>query len=133
MEVIDYNQDGHKEIIFSNKLIAAYFSPNDGGSLLELDYRPLAMNLINIVSRKKEPYHRNIKKADIIYDSYKKYCLLDHIISAQSTYQQFIRGSLREIDDFINKKYSYKVENTKDGNIIVMRAASSSISIQKKI
>ena len=133
MQIADYNSDNFKEIIFSNRLISAYFSPNSGGRLLELDYKPLAANLINTLSRKKESYHRQIKNVKIIYDSYPKSCLLDHIMPVQVTYQQFKTASAREVEDFINRSYSYKIKGSRDSKAIIMKAASGKVSIEKKI
>lgn len=133
IQITDYKHDGFKEIVFSNRLISVYLNPNNGGSLLELDYKPLSTNLINTLSRKKESYHKQIRKEKIIYDSYQKYCFLDHVMPPQSTYQQFKAANLRETEDFINKSYSYKVKNIKDGKIIIMNAASKRIFIEKKI
>ena len=124
MQIADYNSDNFKEIIFSNRLISAYLSPNNGGRLLELDYKPLAANLINTLSRKKESYHRQIKNVKIIYDSYPKSCLLDHIMPAQVTYQQFKTAGAREVEDFINRSYSYKIKGSRDSKAIIMKAAS---------
>ena len=133
IQIIDYNCDNYKEIIFSNRLISAYFSPRKGGTLLELDYKPLSVNLINTLSRKKEAYHKGIKKKKFIYDSYQKYSFLDHIIPKESTYRQFKAGNLKERLDFINRNYSYKVKNSKDGRIIILKALSDKVSIEKKI
>ena len=133
IQITDYNSDNFKEIIFSNRSISAYFSPNSGGSLLELDYKPLAANLINTLSRKKESYHRQIKNVKIIYDSYPKSCLLDHIMPAQVTYQQFKTAGAREVEDFINRSYSYKIKGSRDSKAIIMKAASEKVSVEKRI
>ncbi len=133
IQTTDYNCDKYKEIIFSNRLISAYFSPRKGGSLIELDYKPLSANLINTLSRKKETYHRGIKKKGFIYDSYEKVCFLDQVMPKDVTYKQFKTGNLKERSDFINRSYSYKVENSKDGRIIILKALSDKVSIEKKI
>ncbi len=133
IQTADYNYDNFREIIFSNRLISAYLSPHSGGRLLELDYKPLAANLTNILSRRKESYHRQIKNVKIIYDPYTKSCLLDHIMPAHVTYQQFKAANFREAEDFINRSYSYKIKRSKEGSVIIMKAASGKISIEKKI
>ncbi|MFH1784409.1 MAG: alpha-amylase/4-alpha-glucanotransferase domain-containing protein [bacterium] len=59
-ETVDFDMDGRNEVLINTPLLNLYFSPDGGGSLFELDYRPGASNLTNIISRRKENYHDKI-------------------------------------------------------------------------
>lgn len=133
IKIIDYNLDNFKEIIYSNQHIVVYFSPHRGGSIIELDYKPRAANLTNTISRKKEAYHKRIEKTKITYDLYSKNCLIDHVMPAATTHEKFRKGKFKNIDDFINKDYSYKVINSKSEKKVVLKARSKNLIISKSI
>ncbi len=53
----DLDCDGHDEILVSNAKLELDISPRNGGSLFEMDFKPVALNLTNTLARRKEPYH----------------------------------------------------------------------------
>lgn len=63
---IDYDCDGHDEIIVETELQNIYISPALGGTILEHDYRPANINLTNTVS--------------LLYDKHLKLNLIDHFL-----------------------------------------------------
>ena len=111
----DLDLDGYKEVIFKNKHLICVFSPR-GGTLLELGCKRKEFNLLNTITRREESYHRNIRekiKKDIhkistiheivqskdkdldkylIYDSYEKLALVDHLLDKNITLQDFKYG-----------------------------------------
>ncbi|MFA4966673.1 MAG: alpha-amylase/4-alpha-glucanotransferase domain-containing protein [Candidatus Margulisiibacteriota bacterium] len=58
--VTDFDKDGSEEVLMSNPYLNVYLSPKSGGGLFELDYRPKAFNLTNVLTRRPEPYHKKI-------------------------------------------------------------------------
>ena len=142
--LVDFDQDGIKEVIYEDRNLALYFDPQEGGVLKELDYRPLAINFINTLSRKKEPYHAKIaqirnstkeelihtihedyKKVDplinsnFIYDPYPRYCFRDHFINEDTNLVSFINGSFGELGDFSSGAYTAR----KNGKITLIHSA----------
>ncbi len=60
LESVDFDGDGQAEQILENGLLGLFLAPHDGGTLFELDYKPLAFNLLNTLARREEPYHDNL-------------------------------------------------------------------------
>ncbi|MBN1202168.1 MAG: DUF1926 domain-containing protein [Anaerolineae bacterium] len=59
----DFNKDSTDEITLTGAPFNAIWKPNTGGALLELDYRPLHYNILNIMTRREEGYHEEIRQA----------------------------------------------------------------------
>ena len=58
----DFDRDGSEEILVESKVIDTYFKPEEGGALFELDYKPIPFNLLDILSRRPEGYHKKLKR-----------------------------------------------------------------------
>ena len=56
-EICDIDSDGKDELIIKNKIFNFYLAPARGGRLLELDYLEKKINILNVMTRKTEPYH----------------------------------------------------------------------------
>lgn len=56
----DINQDGAKEWILSSPPFSFCFAPQRGASLVELDFWPEFMNVLDVVTRREEAYHRDL-------------------------------------------------------------------------
>ncbi len=133
VEQTDFNLDGHDEVIVSNQAINAYFAPAYGGSLFELDYRPLCFNLNNVLRRREETYHQTIRHAQshdpegegepqsihdrvhfkedgladrLFYDPYERYSFMDHFLSSETTFELFEQGRYEESGKFSGAPYS---------------------------
>ncbi|MBU0571324.1 MAG: DUF1926 domain-containing protein [Candidatus Omnitrophica bacterium] len=139
--VLDIDADGFDEVVLENKRIALYFDPSDGGTLQEIDSKIVCQNLMNVLTRRHEAYHRRIIKKireneakpvakcetihdaiqvvdpgiedHIVYDRYTKYSMIDHFISGDTAIEDFARSSYREEGDFIGKPYSFNVKRGK--------------------
>ncbi len=124
-EKVDYDQDRREEIFFRNEKFNLLFKPAFGGSLVELDYRPLSRNLSDVLSRREESYHRRREETsaegksiherakelppqshDLLrYDWHPRYSLLDHFLHPQTTAEDFRRINYSEQGDFVNQEY----------------------------
>jgi alpha-amylase len=59
----DIDADGRPEITLSSEPYNAIWSTAAGGALVELDYKPAQLNLLNILSRHREAYHADLVAA----------------------------------------------------------------------
>ncbi len=59
----DFNKDSTEEIVLTGAPFNAIWKPNVGGMLLELDHRALRYNVLNVMTRREEGYHQEIRDA----------------------------------------------------------------------
>ncbi len=57
----DLDADGRPEVWVATPRLGLLFRPDRGGTLAELDDREPALNLLNVLTRREEPYHRKIR------------------------------------------------------------------------
>ncbi|MBI5426745.1 MAG: DUF1926 domain-containing protein [Nitrospinae bacterium] len=132
LEVFDFNLDGRDEAVASNKKMNAYIAPGRGGSLFELDYRPVCFNVGNVLRRREEAYHKTIlEKAGqagaqagqpqsihdrvhfkeeglqnkLVYDRHERFSFLDHFVGSETTLETFKRCLYTENGDFVENVY----------------------------
>lgn len=128
-ETLDYDLDRNQELLYRNDKFNLLFKPSFGGSLVELDYRPLSRNLSDVLSRREESYHRQRKEeaaegksihqlskelpaeaASLLrFDWHPRYSLLDHFLHCQTTQEDFSRVSYGEQGDFVNRAYDFSL------------------------
>ncbi len=65
-ESTDFDGDGNLEGILENSRLALFFSPADGGTLFELDYKPRPFNFGNALTRREEVYHDQLRHGGVI-------------------------------------------------------------------
>jgi len=63
LQTFDLDQDGHSDIVLLGTPLSAVWSPVYGGGMVELDFRPAAYNLYNVLTRRKEGYHARLHQA----------------------------------------------------------------------
>ncbi len=125
LEITDFDCDGQDELIIENKRMKIYIDMAEKGSIFELDYKDKSINIINTLARRKEKYHDKIKdralkkscatqgstsihdmEKDIpegfdrllVYDRYRKSCLLEHFLENQTNMDNFLSVSFPEVD-----------------------------------
>jgi alpha-amylase len=59
-DIADFDGDGHDEVLFTSADYSAYFAPEKGGSLFELDLKRNALNLLDTMTRRPEAYHQKL-------------------------------------------------------------------------
>ncbi|MFW9972587.1 MAG: alpha-amylase/4-alpha-glucanotransferase domain-containing protein, partial [Candidatus Odinarchaeota archaeon] len=71
---IDFLKNSRTDYLIESDIFNIYIDPNDAGTIFELDYKPKSYNLLNTLTRWKEPYHEDEKIAskEIIVDRFKK-------------------------------------------------------------
>ena len=140
VQIWDMDRDGKEEIELSTDKLKLYISPDRGGAIYEMDYRPASINLVNTLMRRIEPYHRKIKDIsgvegkrdkdgilsihDIVgakedrlhkyieYDTYRRLSLLDHFLEKDTDLIGFSKCNYKESGGFLEGAYDYKVNRT---------------------
>ena len=144
-EIRDFNADGFDEVIVETDRMNLFFSPKDGGSLKELDFKPKSINLIDTLMRRQEAYHRKLYEVggnhqngenkdnvasihDLViakeeglekhlnYDWYSRTSLIDHFLHTDVDLTLFSQAKYREQGDFVNQPYKVKI--TKNENTV---------------
>ncbi|MGI6318446.1 MAG: alpha-amylase/4-alpha-glucanotransferase domain-containing protein [Dethiobacteria bacterium] len=113
IKVEDRDYDGFQEIILNNEYYGLLLSPNLGGSLWELSYRPAAVNLLDTLTRRKETYHDDLLKQEIIKNNgnessngnngvktiHKRFAVKEDGLQDFLVYDRYPRGAL--LDHFL--------------------------------
>ncbi len=138
VEETDFDVDGFPEVLIESPMMNLYFKPSMGGSLVELDFKPAHFNLLDIVSRREEGYHRRLlfkkneydNKANIHdgvlvkeegleqylnFDWYRHASLIDHFLGEGTTLESFARSKYLELGDFVNQPYESKTRKVNGG------------------
>ncbi|MEP0822135.1 MAG: DUF1926 domain-containing protein [Ignavibacterium sp.] len=144
ISVTDLDADGQDEIIVESPILNCYFKPGEGASLVELDFKPASLNLLDIVSRREEGYHAKLKQAAtdaghggvssihdivrakepdleryLVYDQYRRASLIDHFFAPGTTLEQVWSCTSGETGDFAGRPYDVKTK--KKGSLAVIR------------
>jgi alpha-amylase len=59
--VFDFNCDSHEEYLYESKAQNIYVLPSNGGSIFEWDIFKFHHNLLDVLTRRYEPYHKKLK------------------------------------------------------------------------
>ncbi|MDR1523517.1 MAG: DUF1926 domain-containing protein [Endomicrobium sp.] len=139
--IFDINCDNQDECLYESKTQNIYVSAYCGGSIFEWDVFKINYNLLDVFTRRYEPYHKmlkeNIDKAVIaddnsqvqsihndvvkvkefglekylVYDNYKRASLIDHFFLCDVEYDACVFGNYQEKGDFVSGKYEVKLVN----------------------
>ena len=126
----DFDKDGMDEILVESPTQNLYFAPHAGGSLFEWDLRREKINLLNVLTRRQEAYHKKLIEAGsavfassdrpgpdalrvkepslekrLHTDWYRRAGLLDHFLHPDTRIDSFQRCQYGEQGDFINTGY----------------------------
>ncbi|HUW58707.1 MAG TPA: alpha-amylase/4-alpha-glucanotransferase domain-containing protein [Planctomycetota bacterium] len=140
-QVVDYNFDRRPEVLLSSPQLSLYVVPHRGGHLAELDIRKHQFNPLAVLTRRPEAYHRTVlRKHDqkdasdagtasihdsvtfkseglekmLQYDPYKREGLVDHVLSAEVTLDDFARADFPELGDFVEGDYTFEVSKRRN-------------------
>jgi alpha-amylase len=143
----DLDADLQPEVLLSNAEAAVYLKPDRGGSLFELDYRPKRFNLLNIVGRREEGYHKRLLEATrqlgqhgggpvsihdltalksagledlLVYDRFPRGVFVDHFLAEDTSLEGLARGRFDERGDFADG--IYRVVELKGRRVVLARA-----------
>ncbi|MCX6825968.1 MAG: DUF1926 domain-containing protein [candidate division Zixibacteria bacterium] len=143
---IDYDCDGHPEVIVSTDKFWAAFKPSSGGMLVELDNYECNFNLCDTLRRRQEGYHWKLSQAQLdngkidktasihdvvltkevglekllVDDWYLRRCFIDHFLPPETDIDRFLTGHFGEQGDFVLGAYEYRPDKER-GTIILRR------------
>ena len=129
VEETDFDCDGAPEILVESDEMNFCFTPATGGALVELDFKPAAFNLLDILSRREEGYHRRLMASAgefrhhtasaaavdakeegleklLFFDWYRHGSFIDHFFGPQTTREAFASCRYLELGDFVNQPYA---------------------------
>lgn len=133
----DFDADGQDEALLKNTELALYFKPSDGGKLIELDYKRAKKNLLDVVTRREEGYHKRLLQAkqqkgelvaemhnavqmkeqglesQLVYDWYRRASLVEHFLPLETTLEELQKNHQRELGDFLVSPFQTSVSGTK--------------------
>ena len=134
----DFDKDGMKEVLLESPEQNIYLSPHSGGSMFEWDLRARGINLVNVLTRRAEGYHKQLLEyaqstepesgvktihegvrvkepaleKRLFTDWYRRASLLDHFLHATTKLDNFFRCQYGEQGDFV--KTAYQVDVVQD-------------------
>ncbi len=152
IHINDFDKDGRNEININSEKFSIYIKPSYGGAIYEIDLKHYNKNLTNVISRKKETYHKrliefennnskfNLEEArtihDIIltkekdlnkkiyYDWNLKYSFLDHFLHPDTRFKDFYKSKYGEQGDFTIEPYEVKNIDKKNFEILLFRSGN---------
>ncbi|HCJ66882.1 MAG TPA: 4-alpha-glucanotransferase [Elusimicrobia bacterium] len=140
-DLIDFNCDGKEELIVETSTYNLYFDLAQGGTLFEWDFIPAGVNLVNVLTRRSEVYHKHLqeylkerpKESETVktihelvkvkeeglenylfYDWYNRNCLIDHFLHPHTSWDDFRKCQYGEQGDFVNQSYNLEVKKGKN-------------------
>ncbi len=146
VEVVDFDCDGADEIIVTGKAQKAFIAPALGGAIVELDQLDIAKNLVDVVGRRKEGYHRKLLthresssestksihdlvlvKEDgleklLLEDNYRRAFFVDHLFAPGESLERFVLSHAAELSTLTAQKYDHRHESTSDGLAVTLSA-----------
>ena len=148
----DFDCDGHKEIVITTPAQIVFLKPNHGGMLVEHDHVGARFNLVDVLARRKEAYHRKltavgrsgeveegepksihdclvVKEAGLErllhYDWYRRGTFLDHFIAPHASLEEFAEARHHEFGDFVNQPYiATEEKDTSTARLMLVRRGS---------
>ena len=137
-EEVDFDGDGLNEVLVESPLINCYITPERGGSVFEFDFKPRLVNILDILTRRREGYHARLANArqqetggadvasihDVVltkepnleshlhYDWYRRGSLIDHFFGVDTTVDSLWQASYQELGDFVDQPYAAQVKRT---------------------
>lgn len=132
----------------ASRTMALTVAPRLGGAVIEWDWRKQRINLVNVLTRRPEAYHRRLLEEPhsagesaatvetihtervrvtepglerlLIYDRYRRASFLDHLIDPYVTPEAFSRGEYEELADLIEAPYSVTLKPAGRGTVTLV-------------
>jgi alpha-amylase len=117
-ECMDFDGDGQEEVLTTSRDMNAYLH-RTGGQVFELDYRPIAWNLLATLTCRRERYHEQVENSG--YDWYPRRGLIDHFLREDTSPDSFARCHYGEQGDFVNQPYALQTEHQTEAADVVFR------------
>lgn len=138
----DFDGDGFEEVELTASPMTATIDPGDGGSVVEWDWHERRVNLVNVLTRRPEAYHRRLLEetskeaaADgsvdtihtsrlrtkepgldrfLVYDRYRRTSFIDHVLPVEVAIDGYARGDYEEAGDFVTGRYQPQIKRDRE-------------------
>ncbi len=144
----DFDLDGQREVVVSHPSLWVEIAPHRGGAVVELDYRPACFNLTNVLKRREESYHRELREqapaaaqesggphsihdrprstppgleADLIYDRFDRFCIQEFFVSEPVSPERLRRGQWQDQGDFAGRPFQLDLHPKLPGDLTLWR------------
>ena len=144
--IADLDADGSPDVELVSPGMLLVVDPDEGGGVVEWQWRAAQINLTNVLSRRPEAYHRQLLERPpdepapgvetihttrvrvkepgldrlLVYDRYRHAGFLDHVLEPEVTVHDFARGDYRELGDFVSGAYRLAVSRSRDGVAVLL-------------
>ena len=127
-ELVDYDLDGHRELLLESPAQNAYLAPALGGAVVEWDVR--GRNAADCIARREEPYHQRLREGDsgaavslledplrvrepglakrLHYDANRRLVFQAYLTSPGATVEVAVRSKLKQIGGFAAGAFDLK-------------------------
>lgn len=144
LERLDFDRDGREEILMESGDLNVYLAPSLGAGVIELDYRPLCVNLADLMRRKVEPYHLTaashkaqgkgsdegavsihdiargvpVRPSDMPVDAQRKSSFIDRFLPLDLSLEEFAAARFKELGDFACQSYRAATRASADSLVV---------------
>ncbi len=123
IEISDFDGDGSDEVLYESPRQNVYVAPAAGGSVFEWDFKSAGINVLNVLTRRQEPYHASLESGDgLAFDWYRRTGGIDHFFHPETTMEAFSALKYGEHGDFVTGAYGHATN--KKSHMILTRKGS---------
>jgi hypothetical protein len=159
MDAVDYDGDGHIDLVVNSNALSAVFRPTKGGALIDLAMLEHGFDPADTLTRRREGYHLKLDQAVtsasdqgtasihdlvlakepglkeyLVEDWYTKRSFIDHFFTPGTTLEGFKKGQFGEDGDFVVEPYRYHLDPATNSILLVrdghVRRADSSAAVR---
>ena len=126
--ISDIDCDGHDEIAISTRENKLIINPALGGSITEWDLKARQVNILNLLSRKAEEYHKGFARRyreNIYYDSYRRKLFTDLFLEDGVGLEALLANSHKDRGDFANASYEIIRTNQPKAAVALRRRSTA--------
>jgi len=143
----DLDSDLRDEAVLANAQLSAMVDPDEGGALVELDFRPQAVCLTHVMSRREEAYHQHLRElpdrpaapreegappnihqnfsakepelaSKLVEDGYRRLSFIDRFYAPGFGLEQLAGGADGDIGEFSGRPYAIEAGGVdEDGDL----------------
>ncbi len=104
----DYDADLHEECLIESDRWWLIVSPRRGGQLVEVNYKPRDLSLVDTMSRREETDHEGLSDPPMV-DRHDRLFGIDQFFAPQTEFHDWQRGACEEIGDFVDQPFETKL------------------------
>jgi len=110
---VDFDCDGEQEFIVDTAKNTIIIERGEGAVITEWSLKSKPLNVLNTLARRKELYHKDIKKK-LYYDNYRRSLLVDHFFKENITLKTLKQNQYVECGDFSGACYQVEAKQSID-------------------